>query len=474
MTPVLLLSVLLVAPSPTVAPAPAPGPTPAPAPVAPPSVTVLTAAPSTTVPTLTLGEAIEALVAQNPDLESAQAAIDDAEAVAQQALAAVKPILVASGSYTRNNDDATIDLGQALGRISQSLAQVTGQPLAIDAPGEMIIQPLQNLSASGQLQVPLFAAHAYWDIRAARASVRARRGSHQARLVQLRGALTQAAWLAGAAEAMVAVAQRAARNAEAHWQTSQRLFTAGQATRLSVDQAQLQVVRRQSDLAQARSELERAQLSLGVMLGRDTSVRIDLASATIPDPTPADLDLAVDEAVARRAELHANRADQAAARERIRSAKMRLLPTLTGTAVASTSTVAYPTGLNYAWQVGLSLRWTIYDGGVRRATRRRAEAGLRQARAEQRRLELQVGQQVRDATRQLALARDRFALAEQEVALATQAAASAERSFAQGRAQSLDVLDALDSSFQAELRREQARAQLAAAAAELRTAQGSM
>ncbi len=426
------------------------------------------------VETVSLDEALQRLEANNPDLESAAAALDDAEAVAQSALAAVKPFVGLSANYTLNNDEAVLDLGESFAGIAQALEQSTGMPVDLgEGGGATTIQPLQSLTGGVQVQVPLFAAHAYADIKSARASVDASKASRESVRVQLRGAIRQAAWLAGAAEAFVGVAERAVGNSAAHLERTQRLVTVGQATTLSRNQAKLQVLRRQNDLLTAKAELQRAQLSMGVLLGTGGRVRVELPDIAAPVAIP-DAKTAVEDALRDRPEMAARRADERAAQLRVRSSRMRYAPTLDATLGANANTAEYVTGLNYAAQVGLSLKWTVYAGGSRRAGKKRADAGIRQARAQRRREELTVAQEVLDARRELALSRATYTLAAEEVTVAEDAARSAERRFGEGLSSSLDVLDALDASFQAELRREEARARAAAATAVLDTARGRL
>lgn len=425
------------------------------------------------VQTVSLDEALQQLEAHNPDLESAAAALDDAEAVVQSSLAAVKPFVGLSATYTLNNEEALLDVGESLAGIGQALEQATGMPADLGGGGATTIQPLQSLSGGVQVQVPLFAAHAYADIKAARASVNASKANRESLRVQLRGALRQAAWLAGAAEAFVGVAERAVGNAAAHLERTQRLVKAGQTTMLSQNQAKLQVLRRQNDLLTAKAELARAQLSMGVLLGTGGLIRVELPDVAAVLAIP-DTKAAVEDALRNRPEMAARRADEKAAKLRVRSSRMRYAPTLDATLGANGNTAEYVTGLNYAAQVGLSLKWTVYAGGSRRAGKMRADAGVRQARAQRRRQELTVAQEVLDARRELKLARATYTLAAEEVTVAQDAAGSAQRRFGEGLSSSLDVLDALDASFQAELRREEARARAAAATVVLDTARGRL
>lgn len=423
--------------------------------------------------TLTLAEASRLLVDNNPDLAAAQASIDEAEAVALKSMAAVKPLLSAGGEYKRNNAEVSIDMGAAFEGLSAGIAQATGQPLMLPPVGEMLIQPLQSVSASAQLDVPLFAANAYWDIKAARTAVQASEASREARALQLRGVLEQTAWLSGAAAAFIDVAEKAVSNAQAHLEMTERLFDAGQTTRLSVDQARVRVVRRRNDLVRAQGELAGAEVAMGALLGREHAVRVVLPE-TSPPPVVGDLDDAIEHAAAARPELAANQAATEAARARVTAARMRYAPTLNGSFGFQASTAPFATQENYAWQAGLSLRWAIYAGGSRRGEKKRADAALARTQAEGRALRVRVAREVADGRRNLTLARQQLALATEEALLADEAAKTAERLFEHGQSRSLDVLDALDASFQADLRREEAKARMLAAGAQLRAAEGSL
>jgi outer membrane protein TolC len=156
----------------------------------------------------------------------------------------------------------------------------------------------------------------------------------------------------------------------------------------------------------------------------------------------------------------------------VRSAWARLLPQLSASGSAFASDVAYPTGETEGWRASLDLAWPLYDGGLRGGKRREAEARRAQAAAAAEAQRLAVLQEVRDAARDLAVARERLRLAEQQRALATDAQGTAQRSFEAGLASSLDVLDANDRRYVADVGLAEARARLATARAALDRAVG--
>ena len=156
----------------------------------------------------------------------------------------------------------------------------------------------------------------------------------------------------------------------------------------------------------------------------------------------------------------------------MRSAWARVAPELSASGAYFASTVAYPTGEKDGWKVTVDLTWQLYDGGFRYGKRRQAEAQLSAARAGEEGTRLAVLREVEDASRDVGVAAERLRLADSQRRLASDAAASAKRSFDAGVASSLDVIDANDRLFFADVRLADARAQLAQAGVALDRAAG--
>jgi outer membrane protein TolC len=236
---------------------------------------------------------------------------------------------------------------------------------------------------------------------------------------------------------------------------------AGVSPPLDALRAKTELVRREGDLVRARADLDRARLALGILLGRDAPVRVAVA-----DPVPPQVALASEltaGALARRPELLAQREQIAAAEQQVDATWARLAPQLSASGTVFASDVPYPTGDRDGWRATVDLTWPIFDGGLREARRRQARAQLATARAGAEAQRLAVVQEVADSTRDLEVARERLRLAETQRGLAADAAASARRSFEAGIASSLDVVDANDRLYQADVGLADARARLAQA-----------
>lgn len=422
-----------------------------------------------------MDRALERLDAQNLTLAQARARAEETRGVVRQALAALLPTIGASGQYLRNSASAKLSMGGILDAIEGGINSISPRPVQLDrsqVPKETVIQPLEAFNGQASIRVPLFAGNAYSDYAAAVESSKAAEASATAARLQLRATLVQSAWWASAAEETVEAAERALELARAHEKSSQRAVTAGTAAPLARLQAQTDVVRRQSELARARADCQRAWLALGVLLGEPQPVRIDLP----PEPalvsgTTSEL---TDAAMSRRPELKSLEATIRAAQLQMDSALWRLAPQLSASGAAFASNVPYVTGETWGWRATVDLTWTIYDGGFRYGKRAQAESQLAAARAGLGAQRLEVTQQVMDATRDVDVAKERLVLARHQKELATEVAASANRSFEAGLASSLDVLDSNDRLYQADVALAEARARLGMAAVTLARATGAL
>jgi len=400
---------------------------------------------------LSLEEALAQLDERSVAILLARARSEEASAAVRQATAPLLPTLGANGTYTRNSDDRRLNLPPAMGG------------------GEIVMQATQQWSAGGQLRVPLVVPSGWWELAAARDGARAAGASAEAARLQIRTAFVQAAHLAAAAEEVVLASGRAVESASVHERSAQRRVAAGTSPPLDHLRAQTERIRRESDLARARADLDRARLALGILLGRDAPVRVTVPAA---EPGAPDAGPLVARALERRPELAVVRAQADAAKAQVESAKARLAPQLSGTVAAFVSDVPYVTGETTGWRATLDLTWALYDGGFRYGKRRQAEAQLAGATASAEGARLQVIQEVQDGARDVTVATERLRLAEQQRKLAADAAASATRSFEAGVASSLDVIDANDRLYQADVGLADARARLGVARAGLQRAAG--
>ena len=408
---------------------------------------------------LTLDEALAELDSQSPTLVQARSRVAEARALATQAAVPLVPTVAAAGGYTRNSADARVDF--------------TGTPLAAIHPGALVIQPLGVWTVAGTVRVPLVVPNAWADWSAAQRAAESVAATAESARLQLRASLAQAAWAAAAAEEIVAVSERAVAVADEHQRSAARGVTAGTGAPLSVLKAETEVVKRQSDLAQARANRERSHLALGVLLGKTEPVRV-LLPPVVAGEVPQQVESLVAEALQVRPELTAQEAQIRAARAQRTAARLRWLPQISGSGTVFAADVPYPTGKKEGWRLTLDALWPLYDGGLASGKRDQADATLAAARAAAEAQRLSIVQEVQDTRRDVSVAGERLRLAEQQRDLATAAAASAKRTFEAGVASSLDVLDANDKLYQADVAMADARGRLGIARVALDRALGRM
>ncbi|HEX9052356.1 MAG TPA: TolC family protein [Anaeromyxobacter sp.] len=424
----------------------APGATPAPE------------APAVALPAveeLPLQAALDELDRANPTLAQARARGAEASALVRQSWSALLPTLTAQAQALRNRD----------------AAELTIPPPIAPLPRTVILQPLHSLTVQGSARVPLLAPSSWWDVAAARDAERASDASVEAARRNLKTSFVQAAHASRAAEELVVASDAAVKSAAELERSAARRVAAGTSPPLDRLRAETELTRRESDLAQARANLERSRFGLGVLLGRDRPVRV-VVPELAPPPDAAAPDALARGALEARPELAAQRAQVAAAEAGVKSAWARLAPQVSASASYFASDTAYPTGEKDGWRVTLDLVWPLYDGGFRYGKLRQAQAQLSAARAGEEAQRLAVVQDVVDASRDVSVAAERLRLAESQRRLASDAAASARRGFEAGVASSLDVIDANDRLYLADVGLADARARLAQAAVGLDRAAG--
>ena len=195
---------------------------------------------------------------------------------------------------------------------------------------------------------------------------------------------------------------------------------------------------------------ERSHLALGVLLGKPEPTRVLLPSES-GDEAARGVESLVAEALQSRPEIVAQAAQIRAAQAQKTSARLRWLPQISGSGTVFAADVPYPTGKKQGWRLTLDALWPLYDGGLAFGKRDQAEAALVAAQAAAEAQRLGIVQEVQDTRRDVSVAQERLRLAEQQRELATAAAASAKRTFEAGVASSLDVLDANDKLYQADV-----------------------
>ena len=398
---------------------------------------------------LTLDAALAEAERASPDLAQARARLDQARAAVARARAAHLPQLGVGATYTRNSEAAELQLpvGFAVRDLGAptSGAGLPGQPTNLAAvPSQMAsatIQARDQLGAQVELSQAILAPPLWYQIQAAGAGARASEATLEATRRELRFGVAQAYYAAAAAQQHVEIQERQLAVARAHERDAAVQVDAGVQPRIALLRAGMEGVQAEQDLVRAQGVREAAWSNLAALLGRGESSEFVLEKPVAP-AVPAQLAGLEDEAVRRRPEIAAASAAADAAAASGRAATARYFPTLGAFGQARWANVAGFTGKEESWAAGLSLSWTLFDGGAREADRRDASARLAEAEAARASASTRARDEVRRARVELQSARANLEKAEQRRSLARENQRLVEVSFRAGQATSLEATDA--------------------------------
>lgn len=367
----------------------------------------------TTLEKLSLRQALDLASQRNVTVAVAEAESRRVAAVLTQIRASSLPTLIANGTYTRLDNDRTIE-------------------------GQVFV-PANQLAGNVSLTVPLLApqrwaqwAHAAQDREAAAADAKA---THR----QIAVSAAHAYLAVLAAGRVIESNERARDVALAHYTFAYKRLAGGIGSELDAVRS-LQTLREDAGRVEtARSALVQAQGTLGALLGLDHPVdvseapdfRLELASGQ-----------SVELSVERRADLMALDQHRQAAKKVVRDSWTDYMPSLFGVFMPmyqNPSSIVQPM---FAWQLQLQLSVPIYDGGARYGLRRQRAALADEAALQLEGAILRGRTELKAGLAALSHNERAFTDAGQAAQLARRAVEIAELSYKLGASTNLELLDA--------------------------------
>ena len=223
---------------------------------------------------------------------------------------------------------------------------------------------------------------------------------------------------------LITVAQQSFDRAQLNLRSARGFYEVGTRPKSDVVRAEVDVANARVDIINARNAQRLARVALNTAMGIDIDIPTQVQDNLAYEPVQFDRPQQRADALRQRPEYRQAKlqVDVAEAQERL--AFRNFLPNISGTG----SYGAVRSELNPAWALGLSLSWTLFDGGNLIGKYQEAKANLDAAQARVKAAELDIIQNVEQA--------EITAEASQERIQAAQAAvASAEENFrlAQGR-----------------------------------------
>lgn len=405
---------------------------------------------------LTLDEVLTLARQNNRDLAVARARLDEARVGVEQARAALLPTAAASGSYTRNYKQDSLDL-----------------PPAFGFPSPVVVLQQNALQGGLSVSVPLVAPAAYPALSAAGQTFDAARKTFDVSETSILFNAAQAFFLAAGADELLQARHHAVEVARVTMNNASARLLAGTVNRTEVTRAELALLNAEQAERTADDTRVQTYRSLVTILALREAIHV-----VPPDPgklPPSDpaVETLTSQALHLRPEIGAYEANIRAAEGQANAALWRWAPTLSASGSANLYNYAGFTGDKYSWGVGALLSWTLYDGGLRDASRHQANAQRIENEAQLSLLHDTIGDDIANAERSLATKRVALTTAQRSVSLASETLDLLRAQYGAGTSTELDVLQAQDSLINAEVTQAQARFDLSLADLTLKRVSGT-
>jgi outer membrane protein len=470
---ILLLALAVTLPGPAGAQTPAPAPPvtpmpPPPTPTAPPMPTrePLPAPPGIrpfATPLELVGRELTLEEAVNIGMENAPrivARIGDYVAAQQrinQALSPLLPQLTGSGSYGR----------------ARSINSVTGNSLHGDF-GSASVTASQLLWDFGR-------TWAAKDV--AKSSAEALKEVLEAQKLDISQLVKTQYYTLLLSKRLVEVNLAALDRAEVNLRSAQGFFQVGTQPKSFVTRAEVDVANARVNVIRAQNAVSLARVALNTAMGIAVNAPTEVKDILAYQQFPMDRNALVAEAIRNRPEFRQVKAQAEAADASVRQTFRDFFPNLFGSGTYGVTGVTGSPAFNSRstngfvdsgneWSVGLSLSWSIFDGGNRVARYKEAKANLEAAQARVRDTELQVWQSVEQSYLNLGEAEERIGAARKAVESAEENYQLARGRFDAGVANIIELTDAQLALTQAQSTEAQALSDYRIAIANLERALG--
>jgi outer membrane protein TolC len=251
-------------------------------------------------------------------------------------------------------------------------------------------------------------------------------------------------------------------------------FEAGLVSSNDVTRADLELATAVRELAQAKGDVDASRVELETLLKTDISGPLapPVALLDAADNPPPARGTAIADAQARRSDIAARRARVEALRAFADEPNARFFPSVLFTAQTRNVNDGRITNRNNEGFMGVSFAWPVFDAGLRGADRAERTANVRGA-------ELQLEFELRDVERQMRGAAVQLTTEQASLREAIAAVRAARKNtdetsilYREGLASALELADATQQLFEAEVAEVTARYRMAVAFLSLREASG--
>jgi len=267
---------------------------------------------------------------------------------------------------------------------------------------------------------------------------------------------------------LIRVQEQAVQRAELNLRSAKGFFEVGTRPKSDVARAEVDVANARVDLIRARNALRTARVALNTAMAIEVDTPTEVQDNLVFEAVNLDRGQLRGEALRSRPEYRQSKLRVSAAEATERQTFRGFFPDISGTGSYGGSQPQ----LNENWTLGLSLSWSLFDGGNRVAKYQEAKANLEGARQRVKSTELDIIQNVEQAEIAVEEAQERIQAAQALVASAQENFRLAQGRFDAGVGTILELTDAQLALTQAQNTEAQALADYRIALARLDRAVG--
>jgi outer membrane protein len=267
---------------------------------------------------------------------------------------------------------------------------------------------------------------------------------------------------------LIRVQEQAQERAELNLRSAKGFFEVGTRPKSDVARAEVDVANAKLDLIRAKNALRAAVVALNIAMAIDVDAPLQIVDNLVYQPITLDRQQLRSDSLRQRPEYRQTKLRAAAAEALERKTFRDFFPDISGSGAYG----AAQSQFNEAWSLGLSLNWSLFDGGGRIAKYQEAKANLEGARARVKSTELDIVQNVEQAEIAVEESQERILAAQTLVASAQENFRLAQGRFDAGVGTILELTDAQLALTQAQNTESQALADYRIALARLDRAVG--
>ncbi|PYM04908.1 MAG: hypothetical protein DMD82_13060 [Candidatus Rokuibacteriota bacterium] len=245
------------------------------------------------------------------------------------------------------------------------------------------------------------------------------------------------------AKRLITVNDEALKRAELNLRSARGFFEVGTRPKSDVTRAEVDVANARLETIRAHNAERLARVALNTGMGIPVDTPTEVEDILAYRPFTVDPALLLDEAKRGRAEYRQAKLQVDAAEASVKLQLRNFFPDITGSAfVGATNPDVKTTDPGQIWEFGVTLNWSIFDGGNKIARYRESTAKLQSAQAQVRAEELTISQEVAQASLNVGEAQERIQAAKAAVASAQENFRLAQGRFAAGVGTILELTDA--------------------------------